>query len=62
LVGILNGGDTELTPEELQQFIESRVKHKPIVTITLSNGHVEVRYRKNKVCIDKGVCTENFKY
>ena len=42
LVGVLNG-DTELTLAEMQECIMSRVSKKPIVTIELSSGRIEVR-------------------
>ena len=48
LVSVFNG-DTELTPAEMRECLLSRVKNKPIVTIKLSNGHIEVRQSKNKV-------------
>ena len=48
LVGVFIG-DTEFTPAELQHSITSRVLNKPVVTITLSSGNVEVREGKNEV-------------
>lgn len=48
LVSVLNG-DTELTSVELQQCIKSRGQKKSLVTVTLSNGQVEVRCGKTKV-------------